>query len=221
MMDTERTYLRYLEELEHRQADRIRHQTTVATPVTDSPVSDNPEIGFVSQNPATPPETSPLHSRCLSPLPVCDGTETHGIANQPEPPYVAPGPLPISITKKPAEVATAPVSTPPIAIEPTDAAAPEASPPATLSPLDAATPETAPFPAPSLPNCATPLPAPPIANEPTDGASPETTSLPAPARPSSAPPETASFARLASPMTPLHHAQSLPDPPICGANETK
>ncbi len=65
MVDTERAYFRYLEELEHRQADRRRHEGEVDVSVIPSSQTENPEIGSVSPEPAVP---SPAALKHLSPL---------------------------------------------------------------------------------------------------------------------------------------------------------
>ncbi len=59
MVDTERAYFRYLEELEHRQADRRRHEGEVDVSVIPSPQTENPEIGSVSPEPEIEPEIAP------------------------------------------------------------------------------------------------------------------------------------------------------------------
>jgi hypothetical protein len=56
-IDTERSFFAHLGELERRQALRRQHQPDVDSSVTDSPETENPGIGFVSQtapNPAGP-----------------------------------------------------------------------------------------------------------------------------------------------------------------------
>src|ERR1019366_1745555 len=55
IIDTERSFFTHLGELERRQALRRQHQPEVDSSVTDSPETENPGIGFVSQptpNPA-------------------------------------------------------------------------------------------------------------------------------------------------------------------------
>jgi hypothetical protein len=57
IIDTERSFFSHLGELERRQALRRQHQPDVDSSVTDSPETENLEIGFVSQpapNPAGP-----------------------------------------------------------------------------------------------------------------------------------------------------------------------
>ena len=77
IIETERSFFTHLAELERRQALRRQHQADVDSSVTDSPETENPEIGFVSQPTGTDqtdmsfrrtlPET-----RCQSGLsPVC------------------------------------------------------------------------------------------------------------------------------------------------------
>ena len=84
MVDTERAYFRYLEELEHRQADRRRHQEAVDAAATPSPETENPEIGFVSQESTEPPRASFKH---LSPLAECAATDPD-FAPDSEPPHL-------------------------------------------------------------------------------------------------------------------------------------
>ena len=61
IMDTERSYFRHLVELEERQALRRQHRDHVAPPVTDSPVTNNHDIGFVPQSdPPGPPLPPPI-----------------------------------------------------------------------------------------------------------------------------------------------------------------
>ncbi|HEY1495284.1 MAG TPA: hypothetical protein VGF49_12120, partial [Candidatus Solibacter sp.] len=61
----ERAYFRYLEELEHRQADRRRHEGEVDVSVIPSPQTENLEIGSVSPEAPVP---SPAALKHLSPL---------------------------------------------------------------------------------------------------------------------------------------------------------
>uniref|UniRef100_Q025G8 Uncharacterized protein n=1 Tax=Solibacter usitatus (strain Ellin6076) TaxID=234267 RepID=Q025G8_SOLUE len=72
MVDTERAYFRYLEELEHRQADRRRHQGAVDASATPSSEAENAEIGSVSQaspdRPRRIPDQPSAHLKHLSPL---------------------------------------------------------------------------------------------------------------------------------------------------------
>jgi hypothetical protein len=49
IIDTERSFFTHLGELERRQALRRQHQPDVDSSVTDSPETENPGIGFVSQ----------------------------------------------------------------------------------------------------------------------------------------------------------------------------
>jgi hypothetical protein len=58
-IDTERSFFNHLGELERRQAVRRQHPPDVDSSVTDSPKTENPTIGFVSQptpEPASPPD---------------------------------------------------------------------------------------------------------------------------------------------------------------------
>jgi hypothetical protein len=59
MVDTERAYFRYIQELEHRQADRRVHEGEVDVAANPSPERKNPEIGSVSQKPSAP-QSAPL-----------------------------------------------------------------------------------------------------------------------------------------------------------------
>jgi hypothetical protein len=57
IIETERSFFSHLAELERRQALRWQYQADVDSSVTDSPETENPEIGFVAQpttNPAGP-----------------------------------------------------------------------------------------------------------------------------------------------------------------------
>ena len=61
IVETERSFFTHLGELERRQALRRQHQPDVDSSVTDSPETENPEIGFVSQPAPKPagPTTAP------------------------------------------------------------------------------------------------------------------------------------------------------------------
>ena len=59
IIDTERSFFTHLGELERRQALRRQHQPDVDTSVTDSPETENPEIGFVPQSASNPAGPDP------------------------------------------------------------------------------------------------------------------------------------------------------------------
>jgi hypothetical protein len=70
IIDTERSFSTHLAELERRQAFRRQHQPDVDPSVTDSPETENPEIGFVSQpapNPAAPASPTARHDPATPP----------------------------------------------------------------------------------------------------------------------------------------------------------
>jgi hypothetical protein len=65
ILETERSFFTHLAELERRQALRRQHQPGVDSSVTDSPETENPEIGFVPQstpNPAGPASPTAQHA---------------------------------------------------------------------------------------------------------------------------------------------------------------
>ena len=59
IIETERSFFTHLGELERRQALRRQHQPDVDSSVTDSPETENPGIGFVSQPNPDPAVTQP------------------------------------------------------------------------------------------------------------------------------------------------------------------
>jgi hypothetical protein len=62
IVETERSFFTHLAELERRQGLRRQHQAEVDSSVTDSPQTENPEIGFVPQPPVMP-ATAPAATR--------------------------------------------------------------------------------------------------------------------------------------------------------------
>ena len=72
IVETERSFFTHLGELERRQALRRQHQPDVDSSVTDSPETENPTIGFVSQparNPAGPATPTAQHGAPQTPNP--------------------------------------------------------------------------------------------------------------------------------------------------------
>ena len=90
IVETERPCFTHLAELERRQALRRQHQPDVDTSVTDSPETENPGIGFVSQpnpDPAGPASAVSQHAARHDPATAPAVTRSTGVCQTPRPGY--------------------------------------------------------------------------------------------------------------------------------------
>jgi hypothetical protein len=87
IIDTERSFFSHLGELERRQALRRQHHPDVDSSVTDSPETENPEIGFVSQPAPNPVGPDPAVSQpAARPAAQHDPTTPPAVTRSPQTP---------------------------------------------------------------------------------------------------------------------------------------
>jgi hypothetical protein len=93
IIDTERSFFTHLGELERRQALRRQHQPDVDSSVTDSPETENPGIGFVSQPAPTPAGPDPaVIQNAAQPAARPDLATTPAVTRSPQTVPQTPGP---------------------------------------------------------------------------------------------------------------------------------